>query len=172
MTDKAREVLADCKIALELLEGEEDLGRWRVHWAGAMALVRAVGHVLTKEDGKNPARRPFIDAAYSRWKVDRSSNRIFWDFINEERNNILKQYQFNIHPKKETNVVVVPPAGHFGAGEASQVQQAFSIGENLYRPILDGYGEGDDARDVYREALEWWHKELTAIEESLEASET
>ena len=43
MTDKARKVLADCVIALELLESERDIGRWRVHWAGAPPLGRADG---------------------------------------------------------------------------------------------------------------------------------
>lgn len=43
MTRAARTVLADCEIALELLEDQEDEGRWRVHWVGAIALIRAVG---------------------------------------------------------------------------------------------------------------------------------
>ena len=170
MTDNARKVMADCEIALELLESEQDLGRLRVHWAGAMALVRAVGHVLDKVDGRNLTLRPLVDAAYSRWKADRSSNQIFWNFIHKERNNILKKYQLNTHPHEEIDAVVMPAAEHVGTGEASQAQQAFSIGENLYRPILDGYGDSDDARDVYREALEWWRSELTVLEGNLAAS--
>ena len=50
MTAAARKVLADCEVALEMLEEEEDEQRWRVLWAGAMALLRAVGHVLQKVD--------------------------------------------------------------------------------------------------------------------------
>jgi hypothetical protein len=34
------------------------------------------------------------------------------------------------------------------------------IGENIYRPLLDGPWEGDDARDVLTEAIEWWHASL------------
>jgi hypothetical protein len=41
------------------------------------------------------------------------------------------------------------------------------IGENIYRPLLDGFREGDDARDVLTEAIDWWDKELTAIERSI-----
>ena len=51
------EVLEDCRMALTLLEEERDYRRWRVHWAAAVALVRAVGHVLDKVDGKDPVRK-------------------------------------------------------------------------------------------------------------------
>ena len=51
MTARARIVLEDCRLALQLLEEETDLRRWRLHWVAAVALVRAVGHVLEKVDG-------------------------------------------------------------------------------------------------------------------------
>lgn len=54
MTEAARKVLEDCKAALDMLDEEGDEQRWRVLWAGAMALVRAVGHVLQKIDGEDP----------------------------------------------------------------------------------------------------------------------
>jgi hypothetical protein len=49
-------------------------------------------------------------------------------------------------------------------GPQQIVDQVYPIGENIYRPILDGYREGDDARDVLADAIEWWEKELAAIE--------
>ena len=171
MTFKARKVLSDCEIALEMLENEEDLERWRVVWAGAMALLRAVGHVLAKEDGRNPKLHPFVDAAYRRWKDDRVANQIFWNFIEEERNNILKQYHFNIYPMDQTDVIVIPDTENIGTDESSPTPKVFSITGSLYRPIVDGFCEGDDARDVYREALEWWKTELNAIEARMASSE-
>ena len=95
MTRAARQVLADCVIALEMLEAEQDLVRWRVHWAGALALLRAVGHVLHKVDGADPKVRRQIDIAYRRWKSQRTENAVFLEFIEQERNNILKEYRFN-----------------------------------------------------------------------------
>ena len=49
MTDKARTVLADRETVLELLESEQvlDVGKFN-------GQERAAGHVLDKEDGKNP----------------------------------------------------------------------------------------------------------------------
>lgn len=167
MTRTAREVLADCEIALEMLEAEQDLGRWRVHWAGALALVRAVGHVLHKVDGADPDIRRQVNLAYQRWKSQKATNAVFWEFIEEERNNILKEYRFNLHPLDHIDVAVMMTVQHPETGELAQIPEVVPIGENIYRPILDGYSEGNDARDVYREALDWWNIELTAIERAL-----
>jgi hypothetical protein len=65
MTAHASQVLADCRTALQLLEEEKDLQRWRIHWVAALALVRAVGHVLDKMDGSDAAA---ARAAYKNWK--------------------------------------------------------------------------------------------------------
>lgn len=163
----AREVLADCEIALEMLEAEQDLARWRVHWAGALALLRAVGHVLHKVDGADPRVGRHVDTAYRRWKSQKAKNAIFWEFIENERNNILKEYRFNLHPLDHVDVAVMMTVRHPETGALSQIPQVIPIGENIYRPILDGYSEGNDARDVYREALDWWDAELTAIERAM-----
>lgn len=172
LTTTAREVLADCEIALEMLEAEQDMARWRVHWAGALALVRAVGHVLQKVDGADPKVHRQADIAYRRWKSDKTMHAIFWEFIEDERNNILKEYRFNLHPLDHVDVAVMLTVRHPGTGELSQIPQVVPIGENIYRPVLDGYSEGDDARDVYREALDWWHRELTAMEDGLSGGST
>jgi hypothetical protein len=41
------------------------------------------------------------------------------------------------------------------------------IGDNIYRPMLDGFREGDDARDVLSDAIAWWDSQLSAIELAL-----
>ena len=43
MTATARIVLADCLVSLSLLENESELKIWRVHWVGALSILRAVG---------------------------------------------------------------------------------------------------------------------------------
>lgn len=68
MMTRAQTVLDDCRVALQLLEEEKDLQRWRVHWVAALALVRAVGHVLDKVDGADPAIGAAAREAYKRWK--------------------------------------------------------------------------------------------------------
>jgi hypothetical protein len=164
MTRAARQVLADCVIALEMLEAEQDLVRWRVHWAGALALLRAVGHVLHKVDGADPKVRRQIDIAYRRWKSQRTENAVFLEFIEQERNNILKEYRFNLHPLDNVDVAITLTAKHYETGNIVQIPEIIPIGENIYRPIVDGYSDGDDARDVYQEALDWWEVELAAID--------
>ncbi len=147
-----------------MLEEETDLQRWRIHWAAAIALIRAVGHVLDKVDGSNPDVRSEANAAFKRWKSEAPEHEIFREFIERERNNLLKEYQFNVHPLDEVHVAVratvQPPEG----GEPIEIQGVYPIGDNIYRPLLDGYREGDDARDVLADAIEWWDAELIAID--------
>lgn len=165
MTSHAREVLGDCHVALELLDDETDLIRWRIHWVAAVVLVRAVGHVLDKIDGAADARvQTAADNAYRRWKGDTPEHEIFREFIERERNNILKEYAFAIHPSDEVQVVVETTLQAVDGGQQMTVAHVLPLGENLYRPVLDGYGEAEDGRDVLREAIKWWDTELSKIE--------
>src|SRR5262245_46128563 len=96
MTTAARAVLADCRGALaELVDGLEG-ATWRRRWITVVVLLRAVGHVLESVDG---ATSPRHQAANSRWwnslKSSRPKPEIFWLFIFEERNAIVKEYQIN-----------------------------------------------------------------------------
>ena len=167
MTYAARQVLADCRIGLELLEQETDLNRWRVHWAGAVALARAVGHVLEKVDGENSAIRSVAHSAFKRWKSGDPEHEIFREFIEPERNNVLKQYRFRHHPLEEVPVAVELTLAHVETGEPRRHAEIFELDDNVYRPILEGYRAGDDARDVLEDALDWWERQLDAIDAEL-----
>lgn len=160
MTEAARRVLEDCKAALDMLEDEKDEQRWRVLWAGAMALVRAVGHVLRNVDGEAPPVRQLVDEAWGRWDADREANEVFWEFIQKERNNILKEYRFNVHDSAVIDLVEVE-------SDESAIESPFTLDENLFRPIEEGYQVGEDARIAYANALEWWDTELSRIESAL-----
>ena len=70
MTIKAREVLGDCESLLADLAREPPDALWRPKWAGLVALLRAVGHVLDKIDGAgSPEARQVIDGGTSRLQV-------------------------------------------------------------------------------------------------------
>ena len=167
MTERARQVLNDCHVVLQMLEEERDLQRWRIHWAAAVALIRAVGHVLYKVDGANDQYvRQAASAAFKRWQSDAPEHEIFREFFDRERNNILKEYQFNLHPLEEVSVSVRYTLQPTEGGDPIDLHGVFPIGDNIYRPLLDSYREGDDARDVYSEAIQWWESQLTAIENS------
>ena len=165
MTATARKVLADCEAVLGMLEEEENGYRRRVLWAGALALLRAVGHVLHKVDGADPLQRPLIDAAWDRWNTDKAANAVFWEFIEEERNNILKEYRFSVSNSAEVGLGVVEINRE--TGHAVAVETPFALDANLYWRKETGFGLGDDARDVYQEALRWWDAELSRIEAGL-----
>lgn len=165
MTRNAREVLTDCRLALEMLQDETESDRWRVHWAGAVALLRAVGHVLLNVD--QPADRAIAEtgrAAHRRWKSDDPAHLIYRDFIEDERNSILKEYRSKVHPLGMVDVAVQLTLQNPETGEIKYVDQVMPLDENLFRPMTEGYGAGEDARDVYQEAIDWWERELSAIE--------
>lgn len=153
---EARRVLADCEAALEMLEDERDEQRWRVLWVGALALVRAVGHVLWNVDGRIPEARDAIKAAYGSWKSKQQPEHlVFREFIERERNNILKEYRMNVLDSSEVAVVV---------GDSEAGYTTGTLDENLYRPTEEGFGVGEDARDVYRDAIKWWDEQLARLE--------
>lgn len=168
MTYAAREVLSDARLALDMLQIETDPDRWRVLWAGGVALLRAVGHILKNVDQKENVELAKIgNEAHRHWKSADPSHAVFREFIEEERNNILKEYRSKVHPLAEVPVVIQLTLVNSATGEVSRLEQTAEFDENLFRPLVEGYGEGEDARDVFEEAIEWWERELTAIDQEL-----
>jgi hypothetical protein len=153
---KAHEVLDDCEVAFRLLDDEERPEVFRVLWVAGISLARAVGHVLHKVDAeRDSATKRAVEAAYGVWQLDRSSNTIFWDFIEEERNQVLKQYSIGFSPGPVSVLVGT---------------EAVTIGDHLFCPITDGTYAGEDCRDVLQEAIEWWRRQLSQIEQAIERS--
>jgi hypothetical protein len=153
---KARQVLADCRHALDLLEAETSSENLRVLWVGGVALARAVGHVLQKVDGERDAEvKKAVSTAYASWKSDRAANAIFWDFIEEERNQVLKQYEIGFF---------AGPVDVLAGGDVH------ALDENLFCPLTEGSFAGEDCRDVLEQAIAWWEEQLTTIEASLRRS--
>ncbi len=164
MTSKAREVLADCRVALALLEDDTENSRWRIHWAAAVALIRAVGHVLANVDGADSAVKKAADAAFRRWKSAQPEHEIFREFIERERNNLLKEYHSDVHPLPEVSLAFEILARPVAGGDPVVIRDVAEIDENIYRPMLDGPWEGDDARVVLTAAIDWWEVQLAAID--------
>lgn len=165
MTYKARVVLSDCRIALSLLESETDLQKWRILWAGAIALIRAVGHVLDKVDGKNLFIKKIAKDSFLKWKVE-EDHLIFPEFIDRERNTLLKEYNSDVHPLIEVPMALEVFLQQVGGGDQKKVilGDIINLGENIYRPMLEGPWEGIDCRDIYKEAIEWWEQQLDSID--------
>lgn len=76
---------------------DDEHPEWRIWWIAGIALLRTVGHVLDKVDAKrSPHHKMTILQAWSNWKEDKDTNWIFWTFIEQERNNLLKLYKFGV----------------------------------------------------------------------------
>jgi len=161
-TAHARDVLQDCRVALALLESETRDSEWRVHWVAAVTLLRSVGHVLAKVDGGvNPNVRAAADSLFMEWKGTAPEHEIFREFIEDERNNILKQYSFAVSEGPVELGIV------FGEVDGSVTTEPVTILENIYRPMSHGFYEGEDGRTLIEMAIDWWEQQLAAIEEAV-----
>ncbi len=152
MTATARKVLADCKKAHDLLEAESDTARFRVLWVAGVALLRSVGDALHKVDAARDSR--VAEATVDVWKrveADREKNAIFWEFIREERNNVLKEYEFGFL-SGPVDVLVTPD------------NESFVLDDNLFCPVTGGRFAGEDCRDILADAIAWWERELSIID--------
>ena len=157
---EAHRVLEDCRIALRMLDEEEAEDRWRILWVAAMTLIRSVGHVLLSEADKDPDLKERVSKLFKEHWESKKSHPIFWRFIKAERDSLLKEGIANIYSSDSFTLVVEELLGQ----RVTATQ--FSLDGNLFRPIEEGPWIGQDARDVYLEAIEWWEIQLTALEQA------
>jgi hypothetical protein len=144
------EVLADCRHALEFLEQETDPRKFRLFWLAGVAALRSVGHVLAKVDSdSHEAISREAAAAYIRWKHDKEKHKIFWSFINEERNTLLKEGEPGVHPRP--SMLHVEP------------DFVYECDFDIFAPMLKGPYFGEDCRDVLGLAIQWWESEIASI---------
>lgn len=152
MTIIARKALRDLQVAHKLLEAEESAERFRVHWIAAVALCRAVGHVLQKIDSNaSPKLKNAISQIYATWKTKPEVHYIFFEFIEDERNAVLKEYEFGFL-SGPVDLVVLP------SGFTSTLE------DNMFCPLSSGRFAGEDCRDVLELAINWWQAQLSQID--------
>ena len=168
MTVAAREVLEDCRGALaELVDGVQG-SQWRRRWIIAIVLLRAVGHVLDKIDGE---RSPQYKAEISRWwenlKATEPRPEIFWLFIDKERNTILKEYQTNAGQG-----VTVHVSGIELNLQTDELEVVPSKPSTYHYTMNAGHFEDRDQRELIREAIAWWERQLDEIDSALRQNVT
>src|SRR5207245_1310981 len=97
-----------------------------------VALLRSVGHVLDSVDGETaPELRRAIDEEYTKLKDSKPAPSIFWEFIHEERNMVLKEYRFRgLHVWGHGITSLWSPT--FTAQTAGVTRTAVSEFEHLY----------------------------------------
>jgi hypothetical protein len=158
---KARLVLQDVMFVREKLETELGHIEWRLYWVLAVVLLRAVGHVLDKVDGANDISiRQKANTLHKSWRTG-DENLIFRDFIECERNSILKEYE------SEITEGPVPIMAHLQSNDGFDVIRQFLIEENIYRPMGSGSYAGEDGRTLIDESIAWWAHQLDKIDQNI-----
>jgi hypothetical protein len=166
---RARDVLNDCKLALHdfeeaLRDFDEALPtpEWRTRWVGLVALLRSVGHVLDKVDGETNAKwRDAVDKAWERVNSVKPDHKILWEFIEQERNNVLKAY--NMGARLNTTFRPGPMVLGFSDSTVRQILQ--KTGPTTHEPFMrSGSYAGRDALALCREAIAFWEKYLSEVE--------
>ena len=158
---RAREVLADCELALADFEAAGPTPYWRTRWTGLVALLRCVGHVLHKVDAVQSTNlKKAVADAWDDLKKTMPEPRIYWEFIEEERNNILKAYEFGAR----MNTTVRPGTAHLSlSGEGWQGPSGPTTYDSFIRS--GSYG-GRDAVEVCLDAIAFWRDFLDRVETS------
>ncbi len=150
MTKQARVVLADCRGALEELTNGVYEDRWRRRWVVTVVLLRAVGHVLDNVDSQqSPKMKRAIAAAWTELKARKPDHAIYWSFIDDERNNVVKEYLVGAG----YNITVYP-----GADRPTDFEYVINTG-----PF-----KGQLQNEVVAKAIEWWKEYLDAIDSAVE----
>jgi len=163
MTTSARLVLADCEeAAADLVCGVQG-SSWRRRWITSVALLRVVGHVLDKVDSsRSTVHKLAIDEAWRSLQRSKPEPAIFWGFIINERNNVLKEYKLSAGQG-----VTVRPGG-VSVDLVTGAQHASEGLPTIYHYVInDGLFKGRDQRHVLREAIEWWRAYLDAIDSNI-----
>jgi hypothetical protein len=153
VTTNARDVLGDCREArADLVDGIMG-SEWRRKWTLVVTLLRTVLHVLDKVDGEgDPAVRVAVSDAWDNLKRTKPNPDIFWQFVDEDRNLIVKLYK---HRAGQNASVFL--------GEPVVVETSYSMN--------DGPFVGQDPRDVADRAITWLGDYLDAIDEAVSTAE-
>lgn len=129
----------DILFVLQHSDFDAEHPEWRIYWLSGVVALRAVGHTLGKVDvKKSDKHQRIINSFWSSMKADKTANWIFLDFIEQERNNILKEFSFGAE---------LP-------GEEDGRRLAYN-GTHL------------DGVELYREGVYWWRAQLKHLERAI-----
>lgn len=157
-TKASRVVLQDVALVRIKLEDEVDAAQWRLQWVLSVVLLRTVGHVLDKVDGaSNNEVKKVAGELFKQWKTS-NKHRIFNQFIELERNSILKEYDTQMSEGP------VPLTVKLRGAKDDFRDEEFLLEENIYRPVIGGYYSGEDGRTLIDDALTWWTEQLDEID--------
>jgi len=117
---------------------DDEHPEWMTSWFAGVALLRTIGHVLRNVDRPCGTKyRCAVDGFWNDIRDDRSTHWIFFDLIERERNNILKEFSFGASlPNKDDDE------------------------RQLVYTLQDDW----DGTQLFREAVYWWRAQLEHLE--------
>ena len=163
MTAHARLALADCKCALADFINGANTQFQRSRWVALVTLLRTVGHVLDKVDYPDapPEIQQRIKKAWEELKATEPEPRIFHEFIEAERNLVIKMYEIRVR----ANITFKPGPAHLLIDW--QPVQLGGIGgapTTIEAKMLGGTFKGRDLVELVREAITFWRDFLNKID--------
>lgn len=106
--------------------------------------------------------REAINHAWDKLKARKPDPKIFWDFIEAERNNVLKVYEFG--PRIRTTLRTGTTWVNLTTGESGSTAGDPTTFDYFMR---SGVFESKDPRQLCHEAIEFWSKYLDAIDKEI-----
>ena len=177
----ARNVLNDCRAALCELKRDPIGQEWRLRWVGTLALLRTVGEVLTNVDRQSddvrPALKEEIGQFFKRMQETNPEPVIYWKFIRGDANGILHAYKFRAVQSLTLGTTEGGVKGNQTASVSAVDEDdlnfldATVVADRSYR-MKAGPFKDQDQRDVVERAIEWWEKEIRAMETRAAANES
>jgi hypothetical protein len=155
----ARAVLSDCESAFaELRAANQETLRRR--WLTMLALLRAVGHVLKNVDSDtSEAHRRII---LEKWKEMNATKpqypAILWGFIEQERNDVLKQYRFAVRGNLTIEIPTARPPLPVGTNYDA-VEPTFNVW-----PLISVRFEHEEPFVVVQQAVDFWREYLDDVD--------
>ena len=140
---RSRRALSDCKVALDKFTENPSDVQFRLALVTCISLLRLIGHVIKNE----ASELGFSGLNFELWEKEKNSI-IFTQFINNFRNQILKEYKSSV-------------------GWSSITSES---GHRMEYKVLSGFFEGRDVRDLIEEGISWWELYLSNLEISIQKS--
>lgn len=135
------------------------LSNWRVQYIGVCALLRAAIHLLSV-DSKSCHNQAVANELRSEWNniaENRDAHKIYWEFINKERNAILKEYHWSAYEAylDKDGKTISPTVD-------SSVAGLLLVSDRSELRIRGGAYQDEDVLSVLSEAENWILERITA----------